>query len=92
MTYGDIPLTIPLLASGYLLTIYLLLMLAERAAKATRYAERAAKTTRYVTNELAEVRREQAISANSPNFPIALRDKSTPVGAGKVARKASTSA
>jgi hypothetical protein len=31
MTYHDMPLIIPVLAAGYLLTIYLLLKLAERA-------------------------------------------------------------
>ncbi len=33
MTYGNIPLIIPILATGYLLTVYLLLALAERTVK-----------------------------------------------------------
>ncbi|AFY83681.1 hypothetical protein Oscil6304_4152 [Oscillatoria acuminata PCC 6304] len=33
MTYTDMPLIIPVLATGYLLTIYLLLSLAGRHAK-----------------------------------------------------------
>ena len=33
MTYGDMPVIIPLLATGYLLTIYLLLILAQRTPK-----------------------------------------------------------
>jgi hypothetical protein len=33
MTDGDMPLIIPILATGYLLTIYLLLVLAQRQAK-----------------------------------------------------------
>lgn len=33
MTYGNMPLIIPFLATGYLLTVYLLLVLAERNAK-----------------------------------------------------------
>lgn len=33
----DIPVIIPLLATGYLLTIYLLLMLAQRTTKGSRY-------------------------------------------------------
>ncbi len=37
MTYGDMPVLILLLASGYLLTIYLLLILAERTTKNGRY-------------------------------------------------------
>ncbi|MEK0179611.1 MAG: hypothetical protein P2A85_12890 [Microcoleus anatoxicus] len=36
MIYRDIPLIIPILATGYVMTIYLLLMLAERSAKITR--------------------------------------------------------
>jgi hypothetical protein len=36
MTYTDMPLIIPLLATGYLLTIYLLLSLAQRTAKGGR--------------------------------------------------------
>ncbi|MBW4649718.1 MAG: hypothetical protein KME06_13660 [Kastovskya adunca ATA6-11-RM4] len=38
MTYGDMPVIIPLLATGYLLTIYLLLMLAQRAIKPSPYS------------------------------------------------------
>lgn len=38
MTYGDMPVIIPLLATGYLLTIYLLLMLAQRAIKPSQYS------------------------------------------------------
>lgn len=37
MNYSEMPLIIPVLATGYLLTIYLLLMLAERTAKGARY-------------------------------------------------------
>lgn len=33
MTYVDIPVIIPFLATGYLLTVYLLLMLAQRHTK-----------------------------------------------------------
>jgi len=33
MTYSDMPVIIPLLATGYLLTIYLLLILAQRTTK-----------------------------------------------------------
>jgi hypothetical protein len=33
MTYGNMPLIIPILAAGYLLTVYLLLALAGRTAK-----------------------------------------------------------
>lgn len=33
MTYVDMPLIIPILATGYLLTIYLLLVLAQRHVK-----------------------------------------------------------
>jgi hypothetical protein len=33
----DMPVIIPLLAAGYLLTIYLLLMLAQRTTKGSRY-------------------------------------------------------
>lgn len=33
MTYGNMPLIIPFLATGYLLTVYLLLVLAQRNAK-----------------------------------------------------------
>lgn len=36
MIYRDIPLIIPILAAGYVMTIYLLLILAERSAKITR--------------------------------------------------------
>lgn len=36
MIYRDIPLIIVLLATGYLMTVYLLLMLAERASKVSR--------------------------------------------------------
>ncbi len=35
MNYGNMPLIIPVLATGYLLTIYLLLALAQRTAKET---------------------------------------------------------
>ncbi|MEB3181185.1 MAG: hypothetical protein VKL59_19445 [Nostocaceae cyanobacterium] len=35
MTYGNMPLIIPVLAAGYLLTVYLLLALAGRTAKKT---------------------------------------------------------
>lgn len=37
MNYSEMPLIIPVLATGYLLTIYLLLMLASRTAKGARY-------------------------------------------------------
>ncbi|HEY9636597.1 MAG TPA: hypothetical protein V6D14_24570 [Coleofasciculaceae cyanobacterium] len=37
MTYSDMPVIIPLLATGYLLTIYLLLMLAQRTLKSSGY-------------------------------------------------------
>lgn len=35
MTYCNMPLIIPILATGYLLTVYLLLVLAERNSKET---------------------------------------------------------
>jgi hypothetical protein len=38
MVYQDMPIIIPLLATGYLLTIYLLLMLAQWTMKNSRYA------------------------------------------------------
>lgn len=38
MVYNDMPIIIPLLATGYLLTIYLLLMLAQWTMKSSRYA------------------------------------------------------
>ena len=38
MVYNDMPVIIPLLATGYLLTIYLLLMLAQWTMKNSRYA------------------------------------------------------
>lgn len=37
MTYNDMPVIIPLLATGYLLTIYLLLILAQRTIKSSHY-------------------------------------------------------
>jgi hypothetical protein len=37
MAYKDMPIIIPILATGYLLTIYLLLMLAQRTTKSSRY-------------------------------------------------------
>lgn len=37
MVYNDMPIIIPLLATGYLLTIYLLLMLAQWTMKSSRY-------------------------------------------------------
>lgn len=36
MTYGNMPLIIPILATGYLLTIYLLLALVQRNVKEPR--------------------------------------------------------
>lgn len=33
MTYGNVPVIIPILATGYLLTVYLLLVLAQRHTK-----------------------------------------------------------
>jgi hypothetical protein len=39
MIYHDIPLIIPILAAGYVLTIYLLLMLAQRSTKLTRLSQ-----------------------------------------------------
>ncbi|HEY9778602.1 MAG TPA: hypothetical protein V6D09_00430 [Leptolyngbyaceae cyanobacterium] len=33
MTYGNIPVIIPILATGYLFTVYLLLVLAQRHTK-----------------------------------------------------------
>jgi hypothetical protein len=39
MTYRDIPLIIPVLAAGYVMTIYVALMLAERSSKITRLGE-----------------------------------------------------
>ncbi|MGD1715489.1 hypothetical protein [Dapis sp. BLCC M172] len=36
MNYNHIPVIIPILATGYVLTVYLLLALAQRAAKMTR--------------------------------------------------------
>lgn len=40
MTYIDIPLIIPVLATGYLLMVYLLLILAQRSAKGGRQEPR----------------------------------------------------
>jgi hypothetical protein len=37
MLYSDMPVIIPLLATAYLLTIYLLLMLARRTLKSSQY-------------------------------------------------------
>ena len=37
MVYSDMPVIIPLLATGYLLTIYLLLTLAQRTLKSSQY-------------------------------------------------------
>jgi hypothetical protein len=45
MTYGNIPLIIPILATGYLLTVYLLLALAERTVK-DKTSARGANTNR----------------------------------------------
>jgi hypothetical protein len=39
MTYRDIPLIIPVLAAGYVMTIYVVLMLVERNSKITRLGE-----------------------------------------------------
>jgi len=39
MTYMDMPVIIPVLATGYLLTIYLLLTLAQRTIKNSRYVD-----------------------------------------------------
>jgi len=39
MIYRDIPLIIPILAAGYVMTIYVLLILAQRSAKITRLGE-----------------------------------------------------
>lgn len=39
MTYGNIPVIIPILATGYLLTVYLLLVLAQRHTKNSRAGE-----------------------------------------------------
>jgi hypothetical protein len=33
MTYGNVPIIIPCLATGYLLTVYLLLLLAQKHVK-----------------------------------------------------------
>lgn len=38
MNYLDMPLIIPLLAAGYLLTVYILLILAQRTTKGGRQA------------------------------------------------------
>lgn len=38
MSYTTMPVIIPLLATGYLLTVYLLLMLAQRTVKSSGYA------------------------------------------------------
>lgn len=38
MVYKDMPIIIPLLATGYLFTVYLLLMLAQWTMKKSRYA------------------------------------------------------
>lgn len=53
MAYNDMPVIIPLLATGYLLTIYLLLILAQRTTKNSRYAANSlAETyTRYLSTE-----------------------------------------
>ena len=39
MIYHDIPVIIPILAAGYVLTIYLVLILAERSAKMTQLGQ-----------------------------------------------------
>lgn len=36
MNYNNIPVIIPMLATGYIFTVYLLLIVAQRAAKITR--------------------------------------------------------
>jgi len=43
MTYFGMPVIIPILAAGYLLAIYLLLMLAQRMLKSSRYASNTLK-------------------------------------------------
>ncbi len=45
MTYNDMPVIIPLLATGYLLTIYLLLILAQRTTKSSRYLANSLRDT-----------------------------------------------
>ncbi len=39
MTYGNVPVIIPILATGYLLTVYVLLALAQRHTKNSRAGE-----------------------------------------------------
>jgi hypothetical protein len=49
MTYIDMPVIIPILATGYLLTVYLLLMLAQRTTKSSQYATHSITTDAYAS-------------------------------------------
>ena len=55
MIYMDMPVIIPVLATGYLLTIYLLLILAQRTIKNSRYVGNSATDnyTSYLPTEQA---------------------------------------
>jgi hypothetical protein len=69
MVYNDMPIIIPLLATGYLFTIYLLLMLAQWTMKSSRYA----------ANSLSDVYApslpsEQALSKKEVEWSLRVRD------------------
>lgn len=76
MVYNDMPVIIPLLATGYLLTIYLLLILAQRTTKNSRYAANSLSETytRYLptTEDMPKVDKGE-------RWPLRLQ-RLTPIG------------
>ena len=54
MVYNDMPIIIPLLATGYLFTIYLLLMLAQWTMKSSRYAAKSLSDSHISKDTLAK--------------------------------------
>lgn len=76
MIYNDMPVIIPLLATGYLLTIYLLLTLAQRTIKSSGYATQAMTDTYapYVPTESSsptdEVKRWSRSELSELRFPL----------------------
>jgi len=87
MIYNDTAVIIPLLATGYLLGIYLLLMLAQRTIKSSRYFRNSWKDAyaNYVTNEslgqTTQVERwsPRASEAASQELPSVSRELAIPL-------------
>lgn len=73
MIYNDMPVIIPLLATGYLLAIYLLLMVAQRTIKNSQYIANSVTEayTHLSTEQTSQSQVDESDRAQSQKLPEA---------------------